>query len=641
VKNEDRRFGVILADPAWAYNQYRDSANGAAKSAYQCMSLDELAEIPVGKWSADDCVLAMWCTNPKLDVGIDLMRYWGFQYKTKVPWIKNIPSTQDMATNVGIWFQGNSEDLLFGVRGNIGGFFPKDSTVPNRKGKLGLLVGDRHNPEFWKRLSERALLAPKVKKHSKKPETMQDYLETFEGPRLELFATRERPGWECWGYDTGCELGPFGVRAKDTTVVEGHKVEWLYDFPMYLNASDIVSLNHAYGTAGKHRYLLPRAKEYKQRWKYLFGLTENFQALDRFIPGAENPWLVFRFTLVYAEQDFAYKTGRLRGVDLTNLFKLIEDAYCEYVGYSDRRTLRVQGDKRASKKYETQIILSVGVLKTSILIEDDLEMEGRFGHLLQQPGEFYDMDVKPPKQLKEYKTLPEDVKASVDTLITSYAVTDDAADALKLSLQEFGRDGIMVFTAVGSLTKRGLLKSGLFTTLMKYLGMDESAVKKAKAVAKKAKTKLDMRGKLPFVNLPQPKKTPKQFLDEWEEKNLKRRQYSSDMLDWETGEINWDAKKVYGHPKGKPVWYVYQALILSRPNYERLLTLTDDDDKVLSKRAVNTALKGFMVEASFLPPGAGVFREDTETGEMWVERDDAKALEMSLPYTSKSVKIKK
>lgn len=202
------KASVILADPPWSYDNYRDAANGAAVSAYNTMGLDDIAAIPVGDLAGPKSVLALWITGPALAEGrhTKLFDAWGVTPKTIVPWIKNSPSTQDLATGVGIWFMANAEYVVFAVRKNPGGF--KD-----RRGKLGVLVGDRDEPEFWKRLSERSVLAPKQAKHSRKPDTLHEYLETFgEGPRVELFATQSREGWTCLGRDLGWELGPWGAR---------------------------------------------------------------------------------------------------------------------------------------------------------------------------------------------------------------------------------------------------------------------------------------------------------------------------------------------------------------------------------------------------------------------------------------------
>jgi N6-adenosine-specific RNA methylase IME4 len=199
------RYGVILCDPPWSYSQYKDAANGAAKAKYECMTIDQIKSLPIGDWAADNCVLALWCTNAKLNEGIELIQHYGFTYKTKVTWAKNSPKSSDLSTGVGIWFQAATEDILFAIKGKIGGF-------DKRRGKLGFFHGSRNDPEFWKRVSEQVLISPKPRIHSKKPDTLSEYLETFDGPYLELFATRPRKGWTCYGNSLGTELGQYGVR---------------------------------------------------------------------------------------------------------------------------------------------------------------------------------------------------------------------------------------------------------------------------------------------------------------------------------------------------------------------------------------------------------------------------------------------
>lgn len=203
------KAGVIVADPNWAYKNWSDTAHGAAKAHYEGMSADEIGRIPVARWAADDCVLALWCTNPKLPEGVNVMRAWGFDYVTAIPWVKTVLKTtkvtcpkcqaylasqqwDEIRRGVGFWTMSASEILLIGRRGE-----PKQERSDTQ---IGLLHGD-----------ERVFYAP-IGRHSAKPEGIQDYLERrFAGPYLELFARRLRPNWTCWGLDLGQRLGEQGV----------------------------------------------------------------------------------------------------------------------------------------------------------------------------------------------------------------------------------------------------------------------------------------------------------------------------------------------------------------------------------------------------------------------------------------------
>ena len=124
------RYGVIVADPNWRFSQFRDSANGAASSAYDCDDLAHMIAIDPGRWASKPCVLAMWACLATLPEAVDLMRAWGFDYRAAIPWLKTEPASGTLATNPGIWSQGCCELILLGVRGEPGGFY---TVTPGRK----------------------------------------------------------------------------------------------------------------------------------------------------------------------------------------------------------------------------------------------------------------------------------------------------------------------------------------------------------------------------------------------------------------------------------------------------------------------------------------------------------------------------
>ena len=46
------------------------------------MSLADIKALPVAEWAADDCVLLLWTTDPLLEKAFEIIRAWGFTYKT-------------------------------------------------------------------------------------------------------------------------------------------------------------------------------------------------------------------------------------------------------------------------------------------------------------------------------------------------------------------------------------------------------------------------------------------------------------------------------------------------------------------------------------------------------------------------------
>ncbi len=176
-----QQYGVIIADPPWAY---RNGGNGAASNHYPTMSTADICDLriagaPVRDLAAPDAVLLLWCTWPLLPDGLHIVSAWGFEYKSGFPWLKLLdPPAIDLfgelvavpAYGVGMWARGCSEFVMICKRGNA---------RPPADNFLGLL-------------SERFA-------HSRKPENLYAYAESMAGPYLEIFARRTRPGWDVFG----------------------------------------------------------------------------------------------------------------------------------------------------------------------------------------------------------------------------------------------------------------------------------------------------------------------------------------------------------------------------------------------------------------------------------------------------------
>ena len=76
----DKKYSVIYADPPWSY-----SGGGAKRNVtrhYHTMKAKDIYDLPVQDIAADDCLLFMWATFPNLEVALETIRRWGFQYKT-------------------------------------------------------------------------------------------------------------------------------------------------------------------------------------------------------------------------------------------------------------------------------------------------------------------------------------------------------------------------------------------------------------------------------------------------------------------------------------------------------------------------------------------------------------------------------
>lgn len=189
----DGRFHTVLADPPWPSksSSKRDSFAHRMRPRYQTMKAIDIAALPVDRLAAKDAVLVLWSTWMHLPLALHVMGAWGFDYATGMPWLKVIKLRDECVEyrdncvqkleaapiyGPGPWFQHCTELVLIGRRGHP--FGALGNPRPARKG---------------------IVIAPRGE-HSTKPEEVQAWVDAkLPGPRLELFARKERKGWTQWG----------------------------------------------------------------------------------------------------------------------------------------------------------------------------------------------------------------------------------------------------------------------------------------------------------------------------------------------------------------------------------------------------------------------------------------------------------
>jgi N6-adenosine-specific RNA methylase IME4 len=166
------QYRTIVADPPWEYDAFANNPKpglgGTKAIPYPTMTLEEIAAIPVRTFAASDARLFLWTTNKYLPDAFDIARLWGFRYAQTVVWHKT----------------GNPSPF--------GG-----SIAPNHAEFL--LVARRGVPPISQRWHSN-VIAANVQDHSAKPDAFLDVVEVVSpGPYLEMFARRQRLGWDTWG----------------------------------------------------------------------------------------------------------------------------------------------------------------------------------------------------------------------------------------------------------------------------------------------------------------------------------------------------------------------------------------------------------------------------------------------------------
>jgi N6-adenosine-specific RNA methylase IME4 len=184
----DGKFAVIYADPAWAFKTYeRDDAVPARRDPYRTMPMAQIRALPVAEVAAKDAHLFLWITGPLLAIGahIPVMRDWGFKPTAMgFTWVKLKASHNPLQMRV---VPTADHDLFVGMG------------YTTRKNAEFCIIGRRGSPKRLARDVREVILSP-VREHSRKPDDGYERIERYcPGPRLELFARTQRPGWTAWG----------------------------------------------------------------------------------------------------------------------------------------------------------------------------------------------------------------------------------------------------------------------------------------------------------------------------------------------------------------------------------------------------------------------------------------------------------
>lgn len=169
------RYRTIVADPPWHYDKAggyswregRPSGETRPMLTYPTMSVAEIAALPVAGLAEPDAHLYLWTTQRYLWDAKDIAQAWGFGIAKVLIWCK-APTGFSMGGTYG----NASEFVLFCRRGS--------------------LKAMQRVPRDWWEWPRRD--------HSAKPEAFLDLVERVSPePRLEMFARRDRLGWDTWG----------------------------------------------------------------------------------------------------------------------------------------------------------------------------------------------------------------------------------------------------------------------------------------------------------------------------------------------------------------------------------------------------------------------------------------------------------
>jgi N6-adenosine-specific RNA methylase IME4 len=188
------RYRTIVADPPWDHSdgtgvlltiglteETHPEYGRKTATPYSALTVPEIAALPVASLADADAHLYLWATNRYVRHTWAIAEAWGFTGVRLLTWCK--PRRGWLP---GGAFPSDSEFCLFARRGSLatlnrapGSWFE----WPRRSGDTAPTSGHRSTDG-----------------HSAKPEAFLDMVEQVSpGPYLELFARRQRLGWDTYG----------------------------------------------------------------------------------------------------------------------------------------------------------------------------------------------------------------------------------------------------------------------------------------------------------------------------------------------------------------------------------------------------------------------------------------------------------
>jgi N6-adenosine-specific RNA methylase IME4/predicted DNA-binding protein len=169
LKPIEGKYKIIYADPPWSYNDKQDTNKlGGAKKHYNLMNLDDICNMPIKDKTEDNAVLFLWGVVPQLEEALQVIKAWGFKYKTHFVWDK-------VKHNMGHYSSVRHELLFVATKGSC-------------------------TPENIK-LFDSVQSIEKTNKHSEKPEEFRNIIDTLYPScnRIEIFSRKKVDNWDVWG----------------------------------------------------------------------------------------------------------------------------------------------------------------------------------------------------------------------------------------------------------------------------------------------------------------------------------------------------------------------------------------------------------------------------------------------------------
>ena len=165
------KYQIIVVDPPWEVKKLTHKVRpNQTKMDYKTMSLEHIKTLPIRNIANSPSLCFLWTIQKYLWNAKPILEYWGFHHLLTMVWEKTYGRSSGMP--------------LYGFRWNA----------------EFILVGYNKKPELWpkRKLIPVVFQADNIR-HSQKPDIFYKMIESLGESRIDLFARKEREGWDVWG----------------------------------------------------------------------------------------------------------------------------------------------------------------------------------------------------------------------------------------------------------------------------------------------------------------------------------------------------------------------------------------------------------------------------------------------------------
>lgn len=179
-----QHFACIAIDPPWHHATWSERGRGRSPK-YMTMENEQIADVALMNYAAEDCFVFLWITGPFLAIGahVPLMAAWGFQ----------------LSSVAFVWLKPTEAAYHYGGKVRTTASWQMGLGKTTRQNAEFVILGRRGSPKRLSAAVRQEIIEP-AREHSRKPEKFYERVEMYcAGPRLDVFGRQRRPGWTVIG----------------------------------------------------------------------------------------------------------------------------------------------------------------------------------------------------------------------------------------------------------------------------------------------------------------------------------------------------------------------------------------------------------------------------------------------------------